>query len=178
MARHDGNGDKALPPSRSWRGTWASSRRRWKSRTSLHTRDDRWSNFVQRVRDERRSRRRSLTRRGSYPGGEGLAASAAARHGEREANCSISRVFGNVCRLSDTIRRGSHRVDHIEWVTPKRWGSAKPTWGGGKIEPPRLFVWLGGRAAIAPPSHAGAHSVSRIAGFRESGRSLCSQRAG
>ena len=34
--------------------------------------------------------------------------------------------------------------------------------GGRKIEPPRLFVWLGG-ASIVPPSHAGADSIPQIA---------------
>jgi len=42
-------------------------------------------------------------------------------------------------------------------------GKREPTWKGGKIEPPRLFVWLGGRAAIATPSHAGARSIPQIA---------------
>src|SRR5271157_2680526 len=34
-------------------------------------------------------------------------------------------------------------------------GEARTDVGGGKIEPPRLFAWLGG-ASIVPPSHAGA----------------------
>jgi len=41
-------------------------------------------------------------------------------------------------------------------------GEARTDVGGGKIEPPRLFVWLGG-ASIVPPSHAGAHSIPQIA---------------
>ena len=41
-------------------------------------------------------------------------------------------------------------------------GKARTDVGGGKIEPPHLFVWLG-RAAIVPPSHAGAYSTPQIA---------------
>jgi len=45
--------------------------------------------------------------------GEGLAASAAARHGEREAEPSLSQAVGDVCRAGDTKRLAGGGV--MDW---------------------------------------------------------------
>ena len=49
-------------------------------------------------------------------------------------------------------------------TTRRKDGEARTDVGGGKIEPPRLFVWLGGRAAIFPPlTRRSVQYIPRIA---------------
>jgi hypothetical protein len=103
-----------------------------------------------------------------FPSGRSASLRKCAR--SRMRNATQADVTKALEKFRAAVGRVQTRRYAFEGLCCERWGSANRR-GGRKIELPRLFVWLGD-TIIVPPSHAGAHSIPRIAEYVRSFRAV------